>query len=104
MLIIRRLWLSKQRTIIATSSCKKLKDLTRIAFSYQPSTGNYDHPSLQINSMISICNFCKAKKIEGESQGICCSGGKVILELFPALPPLLQELLSGEVHKQAFPG
>ena len=32
----------------------------------------------------------------GETKGVCCSDGKVVLEPSPALPPLLKELLSGE--------
>ena len=54
----RELRLERNRSANATS---RSKSLTRIAFNYQASTGNYDHPSLQINSMINVCTFCKAK-------------------------------------------
>ena len=88
--------LETKRTATAASRSKKLDDLTRIAFNYQASTVNYDHPSLRINSMMKVCTFCKAKKFQDETLGICCSGGKVLLEPFHAPPPLLQELFSGE--------
>ena len=88
----RVLRLGRGRAANAASRSKKWDDLTRIALNYQASTGNYDHPSLRINSMTKICTFCKAKKFEL----FCCSGGKVILESFPAPPPLFQELLYGE--------
>ena len=89
----RELRLERNRSANATSRSKKWDGLTRIAFNYQVSTGNYDHPSLHINSMINVCTFCKAKRFEDETLGNCCSGGKVILEPFPA--PLLQELFCG---------
>ena len=92
----RALRLDRKRTATAASRSKKWDDLTRIVFNYQASTGNYDHPSLRINSMMKVCTFYKAKRFEDETLGICCSGGKVSLEPFPAPPPLLQELLSGE--------
>ena len=48
-----------------------------------------------IGPMTKICQ-CGAKKFAGETPGLCCSGGKVALEPFPQLPPLMQELFSGE--------
>ena len=72
----RALRLDRKRTATAASRSKKWDDLTRIAFNYQASTGNYDHPSLRINSMMKVCTFCKAKRFEDETLGICCSGGK----------------------------
>ena len=62
--------LETKRTATAASRSKKWDDLTRIAFDYQASTGNYDHPSLRINSMMKVCTFCKAKKFGDETLGI----------------------------------
>ena len=70
--------LETKRIATAASRSKKWDDLTRIAFNYQASTGNHDHPSLRINSMMKACTFCKAKKFQDETLGICCSGGKVL--------------------------
>lgn len=46
--------------------------------------------------MDQVCTHCSAYKFKGETKGVCCSDGKVVLEPSPALPPLLKELLSGE--------
>ena len=46
--------------------------------------------------MDQVCTHCSAYKFKGETKGVCCSDGKVVLEPSPAIPPLLKELLSGE--------
>ena len=49
-----------------------------------------------IGKMDKICQHCSAVKFKEETPGCCCSSGKVVLDSFPPLPQLLQDLLSGE--------
>ena len=46
-----------------------------------------------LESMNSICQFCKARKWKGETPSLCCNGGKVVLDSFPDPPDLLKKLL-----------
>lgn len=48
-----------------------------------------------IGKMDKVCQHCSAVKFKGETPGCCCSSGKVVLDSFPPLPQLLQDLLSG---------
>ena len=91
--------LLQNRTTTGATRNKRWDNITRIAFS---ATECNNHPSLGAISMVKVCNYCNAKQFDGETSSICCSGGKIILESFPTLPPLIQELFSGEspVSKQ----
>uniref|UniRef100_UPI0035901195 uncharacterized protein n=1 Tax=Myxine glutinosa TaxID=7769 RepID=UPI0035901195 len=48
-----------------------------------------------VGQMNDKCRHCAAMKFNGETKGVCCSDGKVILTPYPALPPFLNELISG---------
>ena len=65
----------------------------RVAFMYDPADPT-THADL--GRMDQVCTHCSAYKFKGETKGVCCSNGKVVLEPSPALPLLLKELLSGE--------
>ena len=74
----------------------RLEDITRIAFSHPGAIIHNNDPSLPVIAMTETCNFCNARRFKGETSSICCTGGKVLLEPLPALPPFLQELFFAE--------
>ncbi|GBP82283.1 hypothetical protein EVAR_86637_1 [Eumeta japonica] len=53
-----------------------------------------------IGGMEICCQFCHALKWRKEPNGICCSGGKVLIENFHELPDFIKALLNGE-HPQS---
>ena len=63
-----------------------------MVFTYKPADATF---RAEIGGMTFICK-CGAKKFHGETVSICCSGGKVILELFPKLPDFLHHLFSSD--------
>ena len=63
------------------------------AFSYNEHL-NYSLVT-QIGSLNQICSHCQALKFMGETKGMCCSGGKVILSLLKEPLQPLKSLLQG---------
>ncbi|XP_045511060.1 uncharacterized protein LOC123705982 [Colias croceus] len=53
-----------------------------------------------IGGMVVCCAFCNAFKWQKEPNGICCSGGKVLIENFHDPPDIMKALLNGE-HPQS---
>ena len=47
-----------------------------------------------IGRMDSYCKFCGARKWKDETPSQCCNSGKVILDVFPDPPKLMQNLLT----------
>lgn len=67
----------------------------RCAFSYNPTFDYYNQNKICIGSMAMICQYCSAKKWQGESTSLCCSGGKIKLNLCQDPPDELKSLLIG---------
>ncbi len=44
--------------------------------------------------MNNVCQYCGAKKRQGETPGMCCSSGKVKLDVLHAPPAILKKLLT----------
>ena len=63
-------------------------------FSYVPEI-DYEQES-NIGPMDTVCTFCQALKWRKESKGLCCSSGKVRLELIQEPPEPLKSLLTGQ--------
>ncbi|XP_063215615.1 uncharacterized protein LOC134527152 [Bacillus rossius redtenbacheri] len=53
-----------------------------------------------IGGMIVICPFCNAMKWQKETSGMCCSNGKVNIEIFNNPSEILKALLNGD-HPQS---
>lgn len=53
-----------------------------------------------VGDMREICNFCHALKWRKETDGMCCSNGKIVLPNFQDPPHLLKSLLNGD-HPQS---
>ena len=66
-------------------------NLQNIAFNYDPTNDYSVHPQVVIGELNHKCNYCDALKFKDESQGLCCSGGKIKL---PDLPTPIEPLLS----------
>lgn len=65
-------------------------DLSNAAFSYDPEKDYSAHPYIDIGELDKICRFCAAKCFRDESEGICCSKGKVRPNLIEQIPnPIL---------------
>ena len=69
--------------------------LTRAAFSYVSDQHYVADHALSIGSMSVECQHCHAKKFNGETPGICCAKGKVVLPPLAAAPEPLASLLAG---------
>jgi hypothetical protein len=72
---------------------RERENANRMAFTYDPADPT-THSN--IGKMDKRCLNCGAIKFKGETKGLCCSDGKVVLEPFSPLPPFLNELISGE--------
>ena len=77
----------------ALARAQEHNNANRVAFTYDPADRT---THADIGRMEQVCTHCSAYKFKGETKGVCCSNGKVVLEPSPALPPLLKELLSSE--------
>ena len=65
------------------------------AFDYSPSTCYDSDPVVQIGGLTIQCTFCGAQKFPGETPGMCCSGGKIVLPFLRFPPQPLRDLLDG---------
>ena len=72
---------------------QEMENCNRIGLLYNK---NDSLTTADIGKMDKVCQHCSAVKFKGETLGCCCSSGKVVLDSFPPLPQLLQDLLSGE--------
>ncbi len=73
---------------------KKVLKSPGAAKTYSPS---YDYSlATQVGVMSNICPKCSGKKWDGESEGMCCSDGKVQLQLLSEPAEPLKHLLIGE--------
>ena len=65
--------------------------------------GAFDHvqPSYVGSMGAVICSYCQAKKWPGESAGLCCGSGRVVLPPLEKPPNLIHELLTGNHRKSA---
>ena len=68
------------------------RDASFRALNYEPDTF---HNTTDIGSMSWQCSNCGALKFNKETDGLCCSKGKVQLDQFPQLHPFLQHLYEG---------
>ena len=68
------------------------RDASFRALNYEPDTF---HNITDIGSMSWQCSNCGALKFDKETDGLCCSKGKVQLDQFPQLHPFLQHLYEG---------
>ena len=68
------------------------RDTTFRALNYEPDTF---HNTTDIGTMSSQCSNCGALKFDKETDGLCCSKGKVQLDQFPQPHPFLQHLYEG---------
>ena len=69
--------------------------LARAAFSYTSDQHYVADHTLSIGSMFVECQHCRAKKFNGETPGMCCAKGKVVLPPLAAAPEPLASLLAG---------
>ena len=72
--------LQNQQCRTAVSRSRAWIDLENTAFSYDSSCRYAKHPSIDIGRMNQVCKFCGALKWKGETIGMCCSSGKVMIE------------------------
>ncbi|KAK3894468.1 hypothetical protein Pcinc_001774 [Petrolisthes cinctipes] len=66
----------------------------KAAFSYDLSKEYGSDPKITIGRMDNICMHCQAKKWPGEAPGLCCTGGKVVLDAIQNPPDVLKNLLT----------
>ena len=67
----------------------------KVAFHYDPKHDYAAEEVITIGSMSKVCNYCRAKKLDNEPPGVCCSNGKVQLATFQEPPQPLKNLLTG---------
>ena len=68
----------------ALARAQEHNNANRVAFTYDPADPT---THADIGRMDQVCTHCSAYKFKGETKGVCCSDGKVVLESSPALPP-----------------
>lgn len=72
------------------------------AFNYDP-TIEYDaHPKLSIGEMNIVCQHCQALKFKRETAGMCCSSGKVDVDIIPEPPEPFLSILKNEHEDSQF--
>jgi hypothetical protein len=49
-----------------------------------------------LGPMNKVCSFCNARKWSKETPSQCCNAGKVVLDVFPDPPKIVQSLLTSE--------
>ncbi|KAK3880245.1 hypothetical protein Pcinc_015250 [Petrolisthes cinctipes] len=64
----------------------------KAAFSYDLTKEYGSDPKITIGRMDNICMHCQAKKWPGEAPGLCCTGGKVVLDAIQNPPDVLKNL------------
>lgn len=69
-----------------------LRQTERAAFNYNSATDYSMHAYIGV--MGEICQYCQAEKFIGETDGMCCAGGKVKLPALAAPPDPLRRLLT----------
>ncbi|CAE1326059.1 unnamed protein product [Acanthosepion pharaonis] len=93
---LERLQTVNQRRHAERGLCSPPKQFWfKLAFKYEPILRLSGRKDLQIGSMSVVCGHCNARKLPGESAGLCCSNGKVQLRPFQELPAPLKTLLDG---------
>ena len=71
------------------------KELHCGAFNYQPHYEYSQDKAVDIGAMSEVCHKCRAKKWKEETDGLCCSNGKVLVPLLNEPPQPLGTLLLG---------
>lgn len=71
---------------------RMVQQAERAAFNYNNAT-DYSFYGY-IGTMTETCQYCKAEKFPGESDGMCCAGGKVKLPALDPPPDPLRSLLT----------
>ncbi len=69
-----------------------------VALRYNPEVTYNEDPVFNIAGLTVECKLCKVLKFPGETEGMCCSNGKVKLQPLPELPAVLKELLDGNTR------
>ncbi|XP_054734508.1 uncharacterized protein LOC129241988 [Anastrepha obliqua] len=77
----------RQRSIV--------QNLNGAAFAYNNLYDYSLHNSVVIGTMTDVCKHCKALKFQNETDGLCCSGGKVKLPELKLPPEPLRSFVSG---------
>ena len=67
----------------------------RLAFEYESDIDYSSNPQIVIGAMDKECQHCHAFKYRGESAGLCCASGKVVLPPLNSPPEPLKTLLAG---------
>ncbi|XP_061394301.1 uncharacterized protein LOC133329850 [Musca vetustissima] len=75
----------------------------RIAFNYTADMDYSRNELIAIGSMNNVCRHCNAYKYKHETQGMCCSNGKIVLpQLLPPPQPLLSLMTGSHLDSQHF--
>jgi hypothetical protein len=90
----RRRALDAQRQ--ARTRFSNIEHFVSAGLNYSPGIDYAASAALDIGDMSVKCRYCDALKFKGEPDGMCCSGGKVLLPRLPIPPPTLQMLLYGQ--------
>ena len=61
----------------ALAQAQEYNNANRVAFTYDPADPT---THADIGRMEQVCTHCSAYKFKGETKGVCCSDGKVVLE------------------------
>ena len=69
------------------------------AFNYNPDHDYAGEEITKIGEMNLTCQYCAAKRWQGEAPVLCCSGGKVHLPPISEPPEPLNRLLLGETNE-----
>ncbi|GBM81799.1 hypothetical protein AVEN_145965-1 [Araneus ventricosus] len=67
----------------------------RLAFRYNPAVEYSSSRHVVIGQMSHVCTYCQALKLNNETKGMCCAGGKIKLPHLEAPPDPLKTLLAG---------
>ena len=102
--VTHKLRLQKERRLAAL--CKMISNKksaffsqSNVAFLYDPKVPYQTDPAVDIGKMSHTCVFCRALKYAFESDGMCCSSGKVNLPLLEPPPEPVNALITGKSKK-----
>lgn len=73
---------------------RRLDAMENVAFNYDCDADYSEYGSIGL--MNNICRHCNAKKFKGETPGMCCLSGKVVLPALEPPPEPLDSLLNGQ--------
>ena len=84
-----------RRFNILENSRARSRSLLNEAFNYDCKFNYKEHTKVTIGQMNNVCKFCQALRFSGESNGLCCNNGKVILPEILSPPNPLKSLVFG---------